>query len=113
MDIHEQNRRRVKRLIPRPARRKTVARILVRWVDEAVDDQKRLQELFIVAHKLKKFLNGDRKDQYNGVGNEIAIWIGLLIDTHEMGLAYRKNLIASFPDELGVFDDKNEKRNRG
>lgn len=93
-------------LIPNLAKRKTVARILVNLTDESVNDKKRLQDLYVLADKLRYYLNNNPKLPYMGLGTEIACWIGLLITTHEMGLAYRKNLIASFPNELGIFNNE-------
>ncbi len=92
-------------LIPPRGTRKTVARILVQLTDEAVDDQKKLQQLYVLADRLRYFLNTDQEDIHNGLGTEIACWIGLLITTHEMGLEYRKNLIEIFPEELDIFAD--------
>lgn len=91
-------------LITPCATRKSLARALFRLADNLLDDQKGLQQLLTIADSLRLYLNNNPEQPSNGVGTEISCWIGLLIDTHEMGLQHRQKLVDSFPDTLGIFD---------
>lgn len=95
-------------LLPPRATRKSVARALFMLTEAAVDNQPQLQQLYIVADALRLHLNNNPEQPYNGLGTELACWIGLLIDTPTMGLEYRQNLIDSFPAVLGRFRVKNK-----